>query len=149
MRAEREARTITRREAGAVSTGPQSKRGSLLLWFGVLGGPIAWTAQLLLTYSLEEWFACSPAALDRGEVLGVQVPDVALLITVSLALVAVLAGIVALSCYRRLRNEPADETRSRARWMAVAGIMNSILYLIIILASLAPPFLLRVCESSP
>jgi hypothetical protein len=33
--------------------------------------------------------------------------------------------------------------------MALAGIMNSVLYLIVILASFGPPLLLDVCEVSP
>jgi hypothetical protein len=55
---------------------------------------------------------------------------------------------VAWSCYRKIRAD-GDEATTRARWMALAGIMNSILYLIVILASFGPPLLLDVCEVSP
>ena len=139
MRSEADAREITRAET----------RGSALLWFGVLGGPIAWATQLILTYSLEEWFACAPATTDRGDVLGLDVTTVALLITAVLTVVAAASGLVALGCYRKLQNNGGDEIRSRARWMAVAGMMNSILYVIIILASFGPPIMLGVCEVSP
>ena len=123
--------------------------GEAGLWFGVLGGPVAWVTQLVLTYSLEEWFACSPATTDRGEVFGLGVTTVAVLITAILTVVAVASGLVALGCYRKLQNNGADEIRSRARWMAVAGMMNSVLYVIIILASFGPPALLGVCEVTP
>ena len=122
---------------------------SALLWFGMLGAPAAWTVQLMLTYSLEEWFACSPSATDRGEVVGLQVPTVALATSALLAAVAVVAGVVSVSCYRKIRDDSADESSGRAKWMALAGIMNSVLYLIVIVASFGPPLLLDVCEVSP
>lgn len=122
---------------------------SALLWFGLLGAPAAWAIQLTLTYSLEEWFACSPSTTDEGLVLGASVPTVALVISVSLALVAVAAGLAALTSYRKVANGNGDEVKTRTLWMARAGIMNSILYLIIIAASFGPPLLLDVCELSP
>ena len=134
------AESISRREA----------RGSALLWFGVLGGPVAWVTQLALNYSIEEWFACSPGTGTTGIVLGFRVPEVAFAVTGLLAVVALAAGIVSISCYRKIRTRNgSDEIAGRARWMAIAGIMNSILYFIIIVASFGPPILLRVCETSP
>ncbi|MDQ3986341.1 MAG: hypothetical protein M3280_07575 [Actinomycetota bacterium] len=126
---------VTRREA----------RGSLLLWFGVLGAPTAWAVQLLLTYSLEEWFACSRSVQDSGEVLGLGVRTVATAVTSLLALVAVVAGIVSVSCFRKLRRIADGDALERAHWMALAGIMNSVLYFMIILLSYGPPALLDVC----
>ena len=120
---------------------------SALLWFGVLGAPAAWALQLTLNYSLEEWFACAPSTTATGEVLGYGVPTVALVVSSALGAVAVAAGLVSLSYYRRIQN--GDEVTSRARWMALAGIMNSVLYVIIIVASFGPPLLLDVCEVSP
>lgn len=122
--------------------------GSWLLWFGALGAPAAWSVQLLLNYSLEEWFACSPSATRTGEVVGLQVPTAALLTSGALMLVAIAAGLVSVSCYRKIGDDSGEVT-SRARWMALAGIMNSVLYLIVILASFGPPLLLDVCEVSP
>ena len=122
---------------------------SALLWFGTLGGPAAWTVQLIVNYSLEEWFACAPATTVRGEVLGITVPTTALVVTAATTLIAVAAGLVSLRCYRKITDDPADEVVSRARWMALAGIMNSVLYLIVILASVGPPLVLDVCELGP
>jgi len=122
--------------------------GSWLLWFGALGAPAAWTVQLLLNYSLEEWFACSPSATEEGRVVGVEVPTAALTVSGVLTLVAVAAGLVAASCYRKIRAASSD-VESRASWMAEAGIMNSVLYVIVMVASFGPPLLLDVCEASP
>jgi hypothetical protein len=137
---ETDALAITRREG----------RGSAPLWFGLLGGPLAWVTQLAVNYSLEEWFACSPGADTTGFVYGFRAPTVAFVVTLVLAVITLVAGMVSVGCYRKLqRASGSDEVSGRARWMAVAGIMNSILYFIVILASFAPPVILRVCESSP
>ncbi len=123
-------------------------RGSVLLWFGLLAAPIAWVAQLLVNYSLEEWFACSPGSNEAGEVLGLSVPGIAFGVTGLLAVLAAAGGAVAITCYRRIRVGDDDESE-RARWMALAGIFNSVLYFIIIIASFGPPLILGVCETSP
>ena len=121
--------------------------GSGLLWFGVLGAPAAWVVQLTLNYSLEEWFACSPSTTATGEVIGLTVPTAGLATSVAATAVAVFAGVASLICYRRVG--PSGVSATRAKWMALAGIMNSVLYLIVILASFGPPLLLDVCEVSP
>ena len=139
MNAEAHVREITRREAA----------GSARLWFGVLAAPIAWTLQLLATYSLEEWFACAPSTRAEGEVLGMSVGAVASLITTALAAVAVAGLLVSLGCRRALRRSAESDVDQRARWMALAGIFNSVLYLGIIVVSYGPPLLLDVCETSP
>ncbi|HWL65822.1 MAG TPA: hypothetical protein VNP73_07600 [Actinomycetota bacterium] len=123
-------------------------RGSVALWFGVLGAPIAWVIQLLLDYSLEEWWACSPATSTVGRVVGLPVGTAALLVSGLLTIVAVVAGLVSVRCYKKI-SKRTDEASSRALWMALAGIMNSILYLGLLIASFAPPILLGTCESSP
>ena len=122
--------------------------GSWRLWFGVLGAPLAWLTQLVVAYSLEEWFGCSPSATDAGEVLGVGVRSLALVITAATAAVAVAAGAAAISCLRRAGPDE-NGVQKRVRWMAVAGIMNSVLYLLFILVGTAPPLILDVCETSP
>ena len=121
---------------------------SALLWFGVLGGPVAWTTQLIVNYSLEEWFACAPSTTAQGEVLGLEVPTTALIVSAALTAIALAAGIVSVRCYRSIQAN-GDEVATRQKWMALAGIMNSVLYLIVILASFGPPLLLDVCEVSP
>ena len=130
---------VTRREA----------KGSILLWFGVLGGPAAWTIQLLSGYSLEEWFACSPATTSEGVILGLGVRTWALAIPVTGALVTLVAGLVAWSCLRRIPRAPTDHVTQRARWMAWAGILNSILYGLVIVTSTAVPLVLDACATTP
>lgn len=127
----------------------QEVRGSVLLWFGLLAAPLAWLTQLVLNYSLEEWFACAPATTVGGEVLGMSVRTIAFGVTTVLATLAAAGGLAAASCLKKLRSAAGGDTSDRARWMAMAGVMNSILYFLITLASFGPPLLLRVCESTP
>ena len=125
--------------------------GSWALWFATLAPPAAWAAQLIVNYSLEEWFACAPATEERGEILGLGVPTVALVVTTALAALAAAGLLVAISCLRKLRAAGGDApgTIERARWMALAGIFNGVLYGIIILASYGPPLILDTCTSPP
>ncbi|MDQ3946718.1 MAG: hypothetical protein M3357_16510 [Actinomycetota bacterium] len=136
------ARAITRNET----------TGSWALWFAVLGSPLAWVGHLVVNYSREEWFACSPSATAQGEVLGFGVDTVALAVNAAMALMAAASGLVALRCRRRLAtsgNPGGDERIDRARWMALTGIVEGALFLGIILFGFVPPFVLGVCETIP
>lgn len=124
-------------------------RGSWLLWIAVLTGPLAWLLHLSVNYSLEEWFACSPATQTPGEILGLSVDTVALVVNALLAAATLGALLVAVSCWNKLRSKRNGDDITRAGWMALAGIMNSVLYLIIILFGFAPPFVLGICEVTP
>lgn len=133
------AREISRRESV----------GSLLLWFGVLGSPSAWALQLVVNYSLEEWFACSPSASEEGQILGVGVDTFATVVTSTLALVALAALVVSIACYRRLGRTGDGDVPQRARWMALAGIFNGVLYTLMIVVSYGPAAILDVCRTTP
>lgn len=130
---------VTRRET----------KGSLLLWFGVLGGPAAWAVALVAGYSLEEWFACSPATTTEGVILGIGVRTLAYAIPLGMTGFAVLAGVTSFACLRRIPAEPLDHVTQRARWMAWAGIFNSVLYALAIITSVAGPLFLDVCATTP
>jgi hypothetical protein len=136
-------------ERAAESISRDEGRRSLLLWFAVLAGPAAWATQLVVNYSLEEIFACSPGVRTEGEILGIPVTAFALAVTGVLAVMALAAGIVSVGCYRRTRSLGDDDTSDRSRWMAVVGVMNSVLYFLIVLVSFAPPLILGICETSP
>ena len=122
--------------------------GSWRLWFAVLGGPLAWITQLVLAYSLEEWFGCAPSTTDVGQVLGIGVRPMAIGISVVMGAVALAAGLLSWSCLRNAPREESAESK-RVRWMAIAGLMNSTLYGAFILFSAVPPLLLDVCQTSP
>jgi hypothetical protein len=127
----------------------QESRGSLALWFGVLGSPAAWLGHLGLNYSLEEWFACSPATTDRGEILGFGVDAVSLVLNTVMALVAAAAGLTALACWRKLRAATDGNTLERAQWMAFAGTVEGAVFLGMILLGYLPPLILDTCATTP
>jgi len=135
------------------------RRGSLALWFGVLGSPLAWVGHLGVNYSLEEWFACSESAHHQGEILGVGVKSVSLVFNSAMVAVALLSGLVALRCHRKLKAQGGDDDTDgdqssgdqleRARWMAFAGIVEAALFLGIILLGYLPSLMIDVCETTP
>ena len=160
-------------EAGKDISKDEGRR-SLKLWFGVLGSPLAWTGHLGANYSLEEWFACSRAAEHtHGEILGIGVETVSILINTVMLAVAAASGLVAYRCWKSLRArggeggargeggdegegaedapgaQGEDERTARARWMAFAGMVEGALFLGIILLGYLPTLMLGVCETTP
>jgi hypothetical protein len=139
MSIDQDVRDITRRES----------RGSAALWFGVLGSPVAWLGHLGLNYSLEEWFACSPATTDKGEILGFTVDQVSWTLNSLMALTAAAAGATALASWRRLRRASDGDVLDRERWMAFAGMVEGVIFVGAILLGYLPPLLLDTCATSP
>jgi hypothetical protein len=136
-------------DAARTITATETKR-SWRLWFAVLGSPLAWFGHLVVNYSLEEWFACSPSAEHQGQILGFPALSVALVFNSAMVVVAAASGLAALSCWRRLRLAgTGDERLDRARWMAMAAIVEAVLFLPIILLGFVPPLLLHACEIAP
>ena len=136
-------------DAARTITATETTR-SWSLWFAVLGSPLAWFGHLIVNYSLEEWFACSPSAEHQGQILGVSLHTVGLMFNSAMVAVAAASGLAAFSCWGRLRRAGAgDERLDRARWMAAAGIVEAVLFLPIVLLGFVPPLLLHVCEVAP
>jgi hypothetical protein len=117
--------------------------GSFLLWYAVLAGPLAWSAQLVLAYGLSE-VMCGPGNTRPGTFFGLGLGALVQIVNAIATAATVLAFVVAASCHRRLR-EDATEAQ-RARWMASAGMFNSALFLIIIGLKFASPFFLTSCR---
>ena len=142
-------------EEAAEEISKDERRRSVALWFAVLGSPLAWVGHLGVNYSLEEWFACSESAHHQGEILGVGVKTFSFVFNSAMVAVAVLSGLVALRCWRKLQPQDgdedagADERMERARWMAFAGIVEASLFLGIILLGYLPNLMLDVCETTP
>jgi hypothetical protein len=124
------------------------RRQSKLLWIGVLTGPIAWSAQILVNYNLEE-MNCSLGVLNHGRAWGVGVGTIITSVNVLLAAATFGAGLTALACWRKIRRAgPGRAVGGRPLWMAGAGMMVSGLFLIMIGFGFAGPFILKVCDPS-
>jgi hypothetical protein len=98
---------------------------SLLLWVGVLGAPIAWTAQLVIGYGAEE----ADCSRGGGSFDSAHPLDVAL--SVGAGVVSVASLLVAFGLWRRTRDRDVDG-RGRVTFMAVSGILLSLLFLALI-----------------
>lgn len=112
-----------------------SLSGPFLVVVGVLGGPLAWLAHLLLSYGLIP-IAC---ILDSTLILH--------LITAVTAVLALLAGVAAWR-YRSIINEQratAEEPPGMNRFWAQVGIGSGLLFFAVILAEGLPNFFINPC----
>jgi hypothetical protein len=107
----------------------------LLLWFGLLGAPAAWTVQFLIGYWLSE-IRCS-----TGGDGGLSVDAWTTATTVAAAVMAALAELAAITMFRQTRDVRgmggADEPppKGRVHFLATVGIVIAPLFLLIILMS--------------
>ena len=116
------------------------------LWFGLLGGPVAWTAHLMLAYAIAE-FGCL-SAFGRRTLLGLTAVTWGLLVVSAATLaVAVVAALVA----RRSREqapEPGDPNADGPPkgYVAAAGLYLSGFSAFVIAVQTVPIFYyLRDC----
>jgi hypothetical protein len=109
---------------------------TLMLWTGILAGPIAWAVDLLVRYSLVHWSCGSRQTVVLN------------LISLTTLLLIVGGGIVA---WRALQRTPADAPTEggrpvdRSRFMAVGGMLSSSLFAIVVVAGAFPQWVLDAC----
>lgn len=118
---------MTRTAEPDARPGSAPRGRTALIAFAIVGGPAAWVLHLLAGYGVEE-AACGPAAADTGfRHDGVEVIAI---LTVVLAAVAVAAAAAGLVAARR----PADgaDARGHRRFLAIAGLIGSSLFALII-----------------
>src|SRR3954453_20647451 len=121
----------------------QRKSSEPVLWFGLLGGAIAWVLHLMSIYAISEWGCLSPGL--RRLFLGAM-GTTWLLIGVTLALAA-LAGAAAWLAHRseqaaRSRPEAGDREEAASSRMPVAHLarVTSSLFALIIVVESVPTF---------
>jgi hypothetical protein len=130
------------------STASRTRLFTAAEWTGVLTGPTAWTIHLWFNYGLEEFVACAPGARGRVDFLGIETRVWVLVSNAALAAVVLAVGLFCVARYRRLRREDTTTGR-RAEWMALSGILLNALFLLVIVAGLAPGVVLESCARSP
>ncbi|HJX08673.1 MAG TPA: hypothetical protein VJ736_11450 [Actinomycetota bacterium] len=119
---------------------PRQDRGALALaWFGILGAPAAWAAQLLLSDAFAE-VGCEAGGFS-------SISLVLVVITLAALAVAVAAGVVAFVRLRQTRARDDDPARlERMRFMALCGCLSSALFVIlIVLGGIVPHLVLSTC----
>jgi hypothetical protein len=102
---------------------------SVSLWFGMLGGPLAWAAHEQLSYALV------PPACYGGNAWPLH------LVTAGSVLVALAAGVVSLRTYASTGAEP----QGAADYMAATGILASAFFLFVIVLEWIPGLMLSPC----
>jgi hypothetical protein len=108
------------------------------LWFGLLGGPIAWTLQQLIDYPLVAHY-CFPDAARRAAPTIESLPILVTIVSVLALAIAIAALLTAIRCWRAAGGE-FGENRSalteaapppgRVRFMAFGGILASSLTMV-------------------
>jgi hypothetical protein len=107
------------------------------LWTGVLAGPIAWAIDLLVRYSLVRW------SCDTQHRFVLQIVACG-------ALIVAAAG--ASAAWRGLLQTPADAPTEggrpidRSRFMALLGLLTSLLFATVIVAAAIPLWILDACR---
>jgi hypothetical protein len=109
----------------------------LPLWIGILAGPIAWAADLTVSYALVPWVCASR-----------QISLLHLITLLSILAVAAGAWVSWLGFQHAREDLPGDggRPRQRARFMAVIGLTSSALFLLAILAGEMPRLVLDACR---
>lgn len=103
-----------------------------LLWYAVLGGPLAWTAHLLSSYPLVPWVCGGGSVLALHAITAV---------TMAIASGAAVTGALA------VRRHPAERDVSgrRSRFMGGVGLMLGLLFALAIATEGLPPLLTDPC----
>ena len=127
-----------------------------VLWFGLFGAPAAWTVMFMVSYGMAA-HSCYPqrTPLSTSTFGGLRVVLGALML--GALVVAAAAALVALNTWRATSNEsPGTESseaertiatrEARTHWMALGGILVSILFVFLILLSGVPVLLVPPCS---
>lgn len=120
-----------------------ARTSTVLVWFGVLGGGLAWAAQHVANIELS--FARCSATASR---FPVAVHPLSIVLTVLALLVAAGAEAAALAAFRATRDEDSPPPAGRVHFLAAMGLTINPLAAAIILMSGVGTLLLPVCHQS-
>ncbi|MEU8264034.1 hypothetical protein AB0C02_25855 [Micromonospora sp. NPDC048999] len=127
--------------------GPRARLfGGLLLWYGVLGGAVAWAVHLMAAWSMDE-LACAAGSAEISALPLWQAVGLAVIIP---ALAAAGALAVAVLAWTRMgqaqRSGASDNAYGRTRLLAAVGIWANLFFLSIIVLGGVALLVLPVCQ---
>ncbi len=114
-----------------------------MLWFAVLGAPLAYAVQIGAGYWLAE-AECSPT----GGMWGISLAVWGLVLGAVAAAIALAAGLTALWLFRRTGDYKEAPPDGRIAFLGVVGMTVSSLFLALILISAAGILTYHVCNQS-
>lgn len=127
-------------------------RGQRRLWFGLFGGPVAWSVQELATYALSA-SACNPPGLRGGvpRMPGLRaweliVGVVVLAVAIGAAWTAVRGWHAARPAHGSAEGLQLEVGEGRVGFMAFAGILLSAIFLFGIVMNLVSIFMVPPCK---
>ena len=138
---------------------PAPRHGTVsmpLLWFGLFGAALAWALQLISNYWLFSHF-CYPTVTPRATPTFDGVRVIGIVVSGVLLLVAVAALLTAVRSWRRSRGEAhrrrelrqraetAEVGEGRTRFMAMAGMLVSGIFVYGLLMNAMPLLFMPVC----
>lgn len=110
---------------------------NLALWAGILVGPIVWLISFEANYALAPW-----ACIKQGKLSLYVISIIALLISAG-------SGLLAWREWKELAREFLAEgggALARSRVMALAGMLMSAMFCLVIVAQAVPELVLAACE---
>jgi len=132
---------------------PQRHRVSLAaLFFGLAAAPVAWNAQLLFGVALSA-HACYPRDVPLALPIWSGLWSILVAIDVAAILLAIAGGLVSFRSWRLTSEEAAgsahhllDRGEGRTRFLAMFGILTSVLFALGLLFATAAVFLVPLCR---
>ena len=107
------------------------------LWTGILAGPIVWLLSFVANFALAPW-----ACIFQAKLALYIVSLIALILSVG-------SGAVAWTQWGQLGRKWPDEGGSvvcRSRGLAVAGVLLSAMFCLVIIAQSVPEIILEACQ---
>jgi hypothetical protein len=119
-----------------------------LLWFGVLGGAVAWSLHTVVDWGLEE----TVCRAGNDEVLGLPLRPLLFVLSVVFLALSIVSTVVAYGLWRKLVgasvHDDLDAVRNqRATFMAVVGLAADVLFTLMIAMGTAAVVVIPVCTS--
>ncbi len=123
-----------------VASPPKRARHLVLLWFGLLGGALAWTLRLAVAYAL------NPVACATGWTILIH------LVTLVTALITLAAIVVAFRGWRTSGLGTRTEVGGPAGWsgfLSLLGVLLNLVFLLAILLEGSAAFVIGPCAVGP
>ncbi len=154
----------TSEQGGKAAAGhPAPLRGAVApaaLWFGLAGGFVAWSIQTLINLSLAS-HSCFPSLYPLGAPALHGMIGIAFVVSLVALIVCVAAAAIAWRSWSATRNEHQQSSgegrahapghalletgEGRTRFMALAGVLTSVTFVLVSLVHTASLFLVSPC----